>query len=193
MNNIPKYVVSRTLKRAGLEQHDGHLGRRRGPGREAKAQPGGEILVYGSPDLVDELLRHDLVDEYRLLVFPVILGGGKRMFRDRIDTRYLRLVESRDVRVGRRAAHATSRTPRSRRARTSRIPWTPEQLRTLRAAEDIDRVLATVLFTDIVDSTGRAAELGDRAGGNSSTDTTGRRGRDRALARAEHRVRRATA
>ena len=95
MNSIPKYVVSNTLKRADWNHTTIISGDVVGKVAKLKAQPGGELLVYGSADLVDELLRHDLVDEYRLLVYPVILGSGKRLFRDRIDTRYLRLTESR--------------------------------------------------------------------------------------------------
>ena len=81
MNRIPKYVVSNTLKRADWNNTTIISGDVPGQIRNLKAQPGGDLMVYGSPDLVDELLRHDLVDEYRLLVYPVILGSGKRMFR----------------------------------------------------------------------------------------------------------------
>ena len=147
----------------GLEQLDDHLGRRGRPGRELKARPGGEILVYGSPDLVDELLRHDLVDEYRLLVYPLILGSGKRLFRDHIDTHHLRLVESRTFSSGvvllTYAPDAEQRTSRF----VEEYRWTHEQMRSLQAAEDIERTLATILFADIVNSTGLAAAIGDRA------------------------------
>ena len=146
-----------------MEQHDDPLGRRGRRDRALKAGPGGELLVYGSPDLVDELLRHDLVDEFRLLVYPVILGSGKRLFRDRIDMHHLRLVASRTFASG---VVLLTYEPDST-VRTSpfveQYQWTREQVRSLRAAEDIDRILASVLFTDIVDSTGRAAAIGDRA------------------------------
>jgi class 3 adenylate cyclase/dihydrofolate reductase len=163
MNAIPKYVVSNTLKRADWNNSTIISGDVAAQVARLKAQPGGEILVYGSPDLVDELLRHDLVDEYRLLVFPVILGSGKRMFRDRIDTHHLHLVETRTFSSGVVLLTYTPdpEVPTSRFA--EEYQWTREQVRSLQAAEDIDRTLATVLFTDIVDSTGRAAAMGDRA------------------------------
>jgi class 3 adenylate cyclase len=93
----------------------------------------------------------------------VILGSGKHMFRDRIDTHHLRLVDSRTFGSG---VVLLTYLP-DREVPTSRFveeyQWTHEQLRSLQAAEDIDRTLATVLFADIVDSTGRAALMGDRA------------------------------
>ena len=95
MNDIPKYVVSNTLKRADWNNTTIISGDVAARVAKLKAQPGGDLMVYGSPDLVDELLRHDLVDEYRLLLYPVILGSGKRLFRDRIDIHHLRLVETR--------------------------------------------------------------------------------------------------
>ena len=163
MNSIPKYVVSNTLERADWNNTtiiSGDIAARVAKLKEAS---GGDMLVYGSPDLVDELLRHGLVDEYRLLIYPVILGSGKRLFHDRIDTHYLRLTESRMFGSG---------VVLLRYVPDSQIPagrffdeyqWTREQVRSLQAAEDIDRTLATVLFADIVDSTGRASVMGDRA------------------------------
>ena len=163
MNQIPKYVVSNTLKRADWSNSTIISGDVAAQVRTLKAKPGGDLMVFGSPDLVDELLRHDLVDEYRLQVYPVILGSGKRLFRDRIDTHHLRLVESRAFSSG--VVLLTYRpdpeVPTSRFV--EQYQWTNEQMRSLQAAEDIDRSLATVLFADIVDSTGRAAAMGDRA------------------------------
>jgi class 3 adenylate cyclase len=163
MNSVPKYVVSNTIKRADWHNSTVISGDVAARVARLKAEPGGDLLVYGSPDLVDELLRHDLVDEYRLLVYPVILGSGKRMFHDRIDTHHLRLVDSRTFRSGvvllTYAPDATAPTSRF----VDEYRWSNEQLRSLQAAEDIDRTLATVLFADIVDSTGRAARMGDRA------------------------------
>lgn len=163
MNQIPKYVVSNTLKRADWSNSTIIAGDVAAQVRSLKSKPGGDLMVFGSPDLVDELLRHDLVDEYRLQVYPVILGSGKRLFRDRIDTHHLRLVGSRTFSSG--VVLLTYRpdpeVPTSRFV--EEYQWTNEQLRSLQAAEDIDRTLATVLFADIVDSTGRAAAMGDRA------------------------------
>ena len=163
MNGIPKYVVSNTLKRADWNNTTIISGDIAGRVTELKQHTGGDLLVYGSPDLVDELLRHGLVDEYRLLVYPVILGSGKRLFHDRIDTHYLRLTDSRTFGSG--VVLLTyvpdAEVPTSRYV--EEYQWTNEQVRSLQAAEDIDRTLATVLFADIVDSTGRAAVMGDRA------------------------------
>ncbi len=163
MNSVPKYVVSNTLKRADWNNSTIISGDVAAQVERLKARPGGDLVVYGSPDLLDELLRHDLVDEYRLLVYPVILGTGKRLFRDPIDTHRLRLVESRTFSSG---VVLLTYVPDAE-VRTSRFVeeyrWTHEQLRSLQAAEDIDRTLATILFADIVDSTGRAAAMGDRA------------------------------
>jgi dihydrofolate reductase len=64
-----------------------------------KRQPGQDILVAGSATLIHTLMQHHLIDEYRLLVYPVVLGGGKRLFQDGVDTT-LKLVESRPVGAG---------------------------------------------------------------------------------------------
>jgi class 3 adenylate cyclase len=103
------------------------------------------------------------VDEYRLQIYPVILGSGKHLFRDRIDLRHLRLVDSRTSSSGVvMLRYVPEESPRAGPFAES-FSWTPEQVESLRAAEDVDRVLATVLFSDVVDSTGRLVEVGDRA------------------------------
>src|SRR5206468_683449 len=125
-------------------------------------QAGGDIIVNGSADLVAELMKHDLVDEYQLMVFPVVLGSGKHLFKDAMDTRHLRLVSSRVFDSG---VVVLSYRP-EQEAPTSEFVepymWTQDQVTSLQAAQGTDRVLATVLFTDIVASTGRAASVGDR-------------------------------
>ena len=163
VNGIPKYVVSNTLKRADWNNSTIISGDVAAGVAKLKARPGGDLMVYGSPDLVDELLRHDLVDEYRLQIYPVILGSGKRLFRDRIDTHHLRLASSRIFSSGvvLLTYEPDPEVPTSRFV--DEYQWTAEQMRSLQAAEDIDRTLATVLFADIVDSTGRASAIGDRA------------------------------
>ena len=164
LNRIPKYVLSRTLQRADWNNSSVISGDVAKAVAELKAKPGGELVVYGSADLVNELLKHDLIDEYRLLIYPVILGSGKRLFRDRIDTHHLRLVGTRTFRSG---VVLLTYVPEGEAAPLSelaqRFEWTPEQVRSFQAAQNVDRVLATVLFADIVDSTGRAAAMGDRA------------------------------
>jgi class 3 adenylate cyclase len=126
-------------------------------------QPGGELVVHGSPDLVDLLLAEQLVDEYRILVYPIVLGSGKRLFRDHIDTRHLRLVRSQSFSSGvvLLAYEPEFNAPTSRYVQE--YSWTQEQIRSLEAAQDVERILATILFTDVVDSTGRAASMGDKA------------------------------
>jgi class 3 adenylate cyclase/dihydrofolate reductase len=163
LNEIPKYVVSNTLTRAEWSNSTLITGDLRHHVEELKARPGGELVVYGSPDLVDTLLKEDLVDEFRVLVYPVILGSGKHLFRDRIETHHLHLVRSRVFASG---VVLLSYEP-EREAPTGpyveAFTWTQEQVRSLEAAEDVDRILGAILFTDVVDSTGRAAAMGDRA------------------------------
>jgi class 3 adenylate cyclase len=162
VNDLPKYVVSNTLKEAAWSNSTIISGDVASQVAELKRQPGKDILVEGSADLVAGLMEHDLVDEYQLLLFPVILGSGKHLFRDGIDLRPLRLVSSRVFGSGvvLLVYRPESEMPTSEYVET--YAWDREQVRSLHAAQNTDRVLATVLFTDIVDSTARAAELGDR-------------------------------
>jgi dihydrofolate reductase len=80
MNTMPKYVASETLE--GPLPWNGTL--LEGDVAEAvaslKEQPGEDILIYGSADLANSLRAHDLIDRYRLMVFPVMVGPGKRLF-----------------------------------------------------------------------------------------------------------------
>ena len=63
----------------------------------AGSEPGQNILVAGSCQLVQTLIQHDLVDEYRLMVFPVLLGSGKCLFNERSEKNALQLVEAKPV------------------------------------------------------------------------------------------------
>jgi dihydrofolate reductase len=100
MNNLPKYVVSTTLEQAEWNNSRLIKGNVVEEVSKLKAMPGGDILVAGSGQLVRALMEHDLVDEYRLMVFPVILGSGKRLFEDASKTSALRLVEVKPVGSG---------------------------------------------------------------------------------------------
>jgi len=96
MNGYPKFVVSTTLEEP-LEWNNSSLIKENVAEEVSrlKQQPGKDILIFGSADLVNTLMRHDLIDEYRLMVFPVVVGSGKRLFGDGIDTKVLRLVETK--------------------------------------------------------------------------------------------------
>ena len=81
-NRVPKYVASRTLTEVGWKGTQ-LLGADVPAAVAAlKQQPGGEIRVWGSADLIRTLAEHDLVDEYRLMVYPIVLGTGKKLFVD---------------------------------------------------------------------------------------------------------------
>jgi dihydrofolate reductase len=82
LNSVPKYVVSRTLETVEWNNStllQGDIAEEVG---KLKDQPGTEIQVTGSGQLIQTLIKHDLVDEYRLWIFPVLLGSGKRLFAD---------------------------------------------------------------------------------------------------------------
>ena len=96
-NGMPKYVVSSTLDQPEWNNStvlDGDLVEEV---TKLKQAPGGDIVVHGSAQLVQALIEHDLVDELRLMVFPVVLGGGKRLFGDTSDKKSLRLTDSKIV------------------------------------------------------------------------------------------------
>jgi len=162
LNTMPKYVVSNTLTRADWSNTTILRGDLREIVTDLKAQPGGDILVNGSADLAASLLELGLIDEFRLLVFPIVLGSGKRLFRENVDTTHVRLVNTRVFGSGVVLLTYEPGPEPDENQYTTDYAWTDEQMHSLQAAQDVDRVLATVMFTDIVDSTVRAAELGDR-------------------------------
>jgi dihydrofolate reductase len=96
-NTMPKFVVSTTLEHADWNNTTVIRGNVAEEVSRLKEQSGGDILVNGSRMLVETLMEDDLVDEYRLMVFPVVLGSGKRLFGDRGETTPLRLVENKPV------------------------------------------------------------------------------------------------
>jgi class 3 adenylate cyclase/dihydrofolate reductase len=162
MNDIPKYVVSRTLETASWRNSTVIRGDPVEAITELKREPGGDILLYGSGDLLNSLVGREVIDEYRIMVFPVILGGGKRLFKEATDTTHLDLVDTRTFGSG--VTVLTYRpadlAPSSTYVET--FAWTGEHMRSWQAAQDTERVLATILFTDIVRSTERAAAIGDQ-------------------------------
>jgi dihydrofolate reductase len=92
MNSMPKYVASTTLDAAGW---NATLLKEPVPETiaELKQQPGRDILVFGSGQLLHTLIQHHLVDEYRLMVHPIIVGSGKRLFPEGTAQLVLKLVE----------------------------------------------------------------------------------------------------
>ncbi len=95
MNQMPKYVVSRTLREPSWtnttvlgEDFPREVA-------EIKARLDGSLLVAGSAQLISALLQHDLIDELRLMIFPTVLGTGKRLFDGVSDAKALHLVDSR--------------------------------------------------------------------------------------------------
>ncbi|GAA0254349.1 dihydrofolate reductase family protein [Haladaptatus pallidirubidus] len=100
-NSMPKYVVTETLEEP-LEWNNSTVIKENVADEvsKLKREPGGDILVNGSAQLVQTLMNHDLVDEYRLMTFPIILGSGKRLFREASDTTALQLKETKTVGSG---------------------------------------------------------------------------------------------
>jgi dihydrofolate reductase len=96
-NSMPKYVVSSTLKEPGWNNSTVLEGDVVEEVSKLKQRLAGEIVVHGSAQLVQTLVDHDLVDEVRLMVFPVVLGSGKRLFGDMSDKKNLRLADSKTV------------------------------------------------------------------------------------------------
>jgi dihydrofolate reductase len=97
LNRMPKYVVSSTLEDAGWNNSTVLSGGVTEEIARLKREIDGQILVYGSTQLVQTLIEHELVDELRIMVHPVLVGAGKRLFGETSDKRPLRLVESRQV------------------------------------------------------------------------------------------------
>jgi dihydrofolate reductase len=100
LNNVSKYVVSSTMKDPEWERSTVLSGDLEDDVRELKGESGRDIVVTGSITLVHELIRLGLVDEYRLFVYPVVLGRGARLFEDATSVAKLKLVDSRTFRSG---------------------------------------------------------------------------------------------
>jgi dihydrofolate reductase len=100
INSVPKYVVSTTLEEAGWNNSTIIKENISEGISQLKRQPGKDIAVLGSGALVRSLLRDRLLDELRLMVHPVILGSGKRLFEDGDDREPLELIGSRTFGTG---------------------------------------------------------------------------------------------
>jgi dihydrofolate reductase len=96
-NSMPKYVVSSTLTQPEWTNTTVLDGDPVEAVTNLRKEAGGDIVVHGSAQLVQTLIAHDLVDELRLMVFPVILGAGKRLFSDPGEKKKLRLADSKVV------------------------------------------------------------------------------------------------
>ena len=99
-NRMPKYVVSSTLDEAAWENSTVLKGDLAEEVAKLKEEHDGDVVVHGSAQLVQGLLERDLVDELRLMVFPVVLGSGKRLFGETSDKKRLQLADSKTVGEG---------------------------------------------------------------------------------------------
>jgi dihydrofolate reductase len=100
LNSVRKYVASRTLKRVDWNNSTLLAGDIAEAVRKLKGEPGGELQVHGSGELIQTLLRHDLVDELRIWFFPVLLGTGKRLFGEGTVPAGLKLIETQTSTTG---------------------------------------------------------------------------------------------
>jgi dihydrofolate reductase len=100
MNGMPKYVVSTTLRNP--EWTNSHVISANVVEEIAKLkeEPGQDLLLEGSGKLLHTLMEHDLVDEYRLMLHPIVVGGGKKLFEDENQTKTLKLVEAKPFTSG---------------------------------------------------------------------------------------------
>jgi dihydrofolate reductase len=96
-NSMPKYVVSSTLDESEWNNSKVLKGDVVEEVGKLRQEHEGDIVVHGSAQLVQTLIEHDLVDELRLMVYPLVLGSGKRLFGEASDKKPLRLVDSKVV------------------------------------------------------------------------------------------------
>jgi dihydrofolate reductase len=101
LDNSPKYVASTTLKEPLVWMNSTLLkGDVPGAVAELRAQPGKDIVVLGSGELIQTLMQHNLVDRYVLLIHPLILGSGRRLFADGSAFTTLRLIDTETTTTG---------------------------------------------------------------------------------------------
>jgi dihydrofolate reductase len=99
-NSMPKYVVSSTLREPGWNNSTVLEGDVAEEAAKLRASTQGNIVVHGSAQLVQALIEHDLVDELRLMVYPIVLGSGKRLFADTSEKKPMRLSSAKPVGEG---------------------------------------------------------------------------------------------
>ena len=97
MNSLPKYVVSSTLEDPDWSNSTVLTGNVVDEVSRLKQELDGEIVVLGSPQLARTLIEHDLVDELRLMIYPVVLGAGARLFGDTSEKKSMRLADTQTV------------------------------------------------------------------------------------------------
>jgi dihydrofolate reductase len=107
INSLPKHVVSRSLSEAEATWRGEHPGTARlvtgdvvAAVRALKDEPGDELQVWGSGNLLQTLLQHELVDRFRLMTFPLVLGSGRRLFNDGLLPTTMRAVDLRTTESG---------------------------------------------------------------------------------------------
>ncbi len=100
LNTLPKYVASTTESTSDWKAVTFLADDVVGAVRELKARPGGELQVHGSGELLQTLIAHDLVDEYRLWLYPIVLGKGRKLFREGGAPRGFEHVETRTTSSG---------------------------------------------------------------------------------------------
>jgi dihydrofolate reductase len=94
-NSMPKYVISSTLEDPAWSNTTVLNGDAPSEARRLRERHSGDVVVHGSPQLAQTLIDHDLVDRLHLLVYPVIVGAGKRLFANTGSLKRLRLVDAR--------------------------------------------------------------------------------------------------
>jgi dihydrofolate reductase len=110
LNSLPKYVVSATLHEPKWNNSTILKGEVVNEVSKLKRELAGDIVVYASAQLIHTLMEHDLVDELRLTIYPVVLGDGEHLFGETSNTKPMRLVDTRTVGDG--LAHLTYRPTR---------------------------------------------------------------------------------
>jgi dihydrofolate reductase len=97
LNSLPKYVVSSTLQEPRWSNSTVLKGDVVNEVSKLKQELDGDIVVYASTQLVHTLMEHDLVDELRLIIYPVVLGAGERLFGETSDRKPMRLINTETV------------------------------------------------------------------------------------------------